>query len=125
MATPANGWLPAPVGVVPGLSLPPPAGPAGAGPTDLLVYRVAVPDLASSKAAITALLTPEERARAARFRQPTDRRRFVVGRASLRYLLGQQLGQAPAQITLVLNAFGKPQLPAPAPLHFNIAHSGD
>lgn len=122
MAPLITDWQPAPTGAGPGAALPPLAAPPRA---ELLIYRVAVPDFAGREAALAALLPSEERARAARFRQPTDRHRFLVGRAGLRYLLAEQLGQAPEQIRLTLNVFGKPQLLAPAPLQFNIAHSGD
>lgn len=114
-------WVPA------GAPLPPDT------PSTLYVYRVAVAAADATAAgapavlaALTSLLTPAERARAARYRQPADQARFVVGRASLRYLLGQRLGLAPAAVPLALNAYGKPQLlaPAGAQLHFNVAHAG-
>jgi 4'-phosphopantetheinyl transferase len=67
-----------------------------------------------------------ERARALRFRQDADRLRFVVARGSLRRLLGERLGMAPAAVTFATNAWGKPMLPPSAHrLHFNTSHAGD
>lgn len=67
-------------------------------------------------------LCPEERSRAARFRAPRDRARFVAGRARLRGILSRYLGGDPASIRLHTGAHGKPELPG-APLHFNVAHA--
>ncbi len=75
-------------------------------------------------AAAAALLSPDEGARADRFRFARDRRRFVVARAALRRLLGAALGQAPGRVVLLAGPEGKPEL-AGHPVHFNLSHSGD
>ena len=64
-------------------------------PIDLVLLRLdpdrRPPDL------LPAILTEEERQRAARFRQQADRTRFICGRAALRLLLAEHLGvPAPA-----------------------------
>lgn len=78
--------------------------------------------------ALAAVLSDDERQRAARFVFPRDRRRFVVTRACLRVLLAGPTGQAPAALRFVYTPHGKPLL-APgstsAPLHFNVSHSQD
>lgn len=91
----------------------------------LVVYRAAVANFAGHEARLLALLTPDERARAARYLRPPDRTRFVVGRGGLRALLGPLLELPPPAVPLVTNAFGKPQLAAPAGIQFNVAHSGN
>ncbi len=91
----------------------------------LVVYRISVADFAECEAALTALLTPAEQQHAARYARPADQLRFRVGRACLRYLLGQRLGQPPATIALRTGSYGKPRLAEPAGVHFNVAHSGD
>lgn len=106
----ATDWVP--VGSCPPLS------------TGLTVYRIAVAGFYEREAALLEVLIPEERARAARYVRPADRARFIIGRASLRYLLGERLGLASTVVPLQRNAFGKPQLPEPTSLYFSISHSG-
>ena len=71
---------------------------------------------------LAALLTPDERDRAARYRAGTVREQFIVGRGLLRRLLGAYLDTAPhaVPITYILN--GKPVL-VDSPLHFNVSHT--
>lgn len=75
-----------------------------------------------------ATLSPDERARAQRFRFAADRQRFVVGRGMLRRLVGGYLSRPPAEIVFAYNASGKPsvtgRLPA-VPLEFNTSGSAD
>lgn len=75
-----------------------------------------------------ALLSPDERQRADRFRFPDDRRRFAVARATLRRVLGEVLGRDPKALEFDYGAQGKPALaqpPAGVPLSFNASHSGE
>jgi 4'-phosphopantetheinyl transferase len=78
--------------------------------------------------ASAALLSKEERQRAARFAFDRDRNRFVVARGRLRELLAARLGVPPGSVELVYGARGKPALSprfADAELYFNVSHSGD
>src|SRR4051812_20160412 len=59
------------------------------------------------------ILMPEERERAAKFRFDRDRNRFVVGRGSLRTILGRYLQLEPDQVQLSYGAYGKPFLSSP------------
>lgn len=73
-------------------------------------------------------LSDTERVRAGRFVFERDRRRFIVGRAQLRHLLGLRLGVRPGAVELVYGAQGKPALSrrfADADLRFNVSHSED
>ena len=70
------------------------------------------------------LLEPEEHARAARFRFPHLRRRFVVGRALLRLLLADLLDTDAAALRFRYGPWGKPELVGEA-LRFNVSHSED
>ena len=75
-------------------------------------------------------LSPDEKVRAQRFLKEGDRRRFILGRAVVRYLCGMHLGLEPARIRLDRTPAGKPYLVNPIPANgkrfeFNIAHSGD
>jgi 4'-phosphopantetheinyl transferase len=78
--------------------------------------------------ALVALLSDEERQRASRFAFDRDRRRFTVGRARLRQLLGARLGMRPQSVELTYRPHGKPGLArhcAISDLRFNVAHSGE
>jgi len=61
-------------------------------------------------AQLAATLADDERARAGSFVFAPDRRRFVVGRAALRAVLGGYLGLAPAAISLGRTPQGRPAL---------------
>ncbi len=69
-------------------------------------------------------LSGEERARAARFRFPVHRDRYVRGRAMVRWTLSRRLRVDPASLVLVEGERGKPRL-ADAALEFNLSHSED
>ena len=73
-------------------------------------------------------LSPVEQARAARFLVPAPKRQFVGCRVALRYLLSQILDCDPLDISLEVDALGKPFLKAGmigAPVYFNVSHSRD
>src|SRR5437867_5841261 len=67
-----------------------------------------VPPEASAR--LYATLTPDERARSARFRFERDQQCYIVARGVLRELLGRYLQIQPGEIRFVYNAFGKPDL---------------
>jgi 4'-phosphopantetheinyl transferase len=72
------------------------------------------------------ILSEDEIARAERFRFPHLRRRFVVGRGSLRTILGGYLGIEPRHLRFAYSAHGKPSLlEAPLDIQFNVSHSDD
>ena len=90
------------------------------------VWRLRLERDPTTLAAWAADLPPEEQARAARFRQPADVARFVLGRRTLRRLLGERLGCAPVAVPLISGPNGKPALAAGrASWQFNVSHSGD
>ena len=88
------------------------------------LYRCDVDiDDADRSAHLIAWLSPAERARAARFGTDALRRRYVLGRATLRALLGRRLGVDPAAVALARGRRGRPRLAAPAGLDFNVSHT--
>lgn len=91
----------------------------------LTVYCVPTAAFAGWAYRLNRLLPPADQQRATRYARPADQLRFQVGRASLRYLLGQQLGLPPAAVPLRLSPLGKPELAEPVGVHFNVAHSGE
>jgi len=77
---------------------------------------------------LTAILTPEEQARAERFHFRIDRQRWVVGRTTLRRILANYLRVRPAEVRLWYNSFGKPAANGESDrggVKFNVSHSGD
>jgi 4'-phosphopantetheinyl transferase len=69
-----------------------------------------------------AVLTGEERERAARMRAGNPREEFVVGRGCVRRLLGAQLEIDPRAVAIESGQHGKPRLRV-GRLAFNVAHS--
>ena len=73
---------------------------------------------------LAALLAPDERARADRFRFDVHRFRYTVGRGLLRTLLGRFLGSDPRGIAFDYGDRGKPRLARPPwDLRFNLSNS--
>lgn len=73
------------------------------------------------------VLSPEERARAARFGR-RRRREFVIGRTVLRRVLGAYVGGDPATLPIVEGPSGKPALAAGSGhewLRFSVSHADD
>jgi len=117
-------------GVSQGLPEGPPEGPQES--------AIAIPDPALARCA--RILTPEESARAARFRFERHRRSFILRRAALRILLGRYLHISPESVSFAYSAKGKPslsnvlkasisrpglRLKRPGQIRFNTSHSGD
>jgi 4'-phosphopantetheinyl transferase len=71
---------------------------------------------------LSALLSAEERDRAARLRRAVDRERFVASHAALRLLLGRAVGADPAALRFCEGARGKPAL-EDGSLEFSMSHS--
>jgi 4'-phosphopantetheinyl transferase len=94
------------------------------------VWRIPLELPAARGGEFSDVLTPLEQARAARFVREEDRRRFQIGRAATRRILGSYLGVPPAHVSIDPDRRGKPQLdatsvPQERQVHFNISHSGD
>lgn len=72
------------------------------------------------------VLSADEVARADRFHFDHHRRRFVVARGALRYLLSRFLGVAPEEICFGYGPAGKPFVKVPATdcaVYFNVTHA--
>jgi 4'-phosphopantetheinyl transferase len=90
------------------------------------VWKVAVDAELPRLALHRSRLTPDEIARAARFRREPDRLRFIVGRATRRELLARAVGVDPSALAFDEDGHGKPRMRpgAGAQRHFNSSHSG-
>lgn len=78
----------------------------------------------SSVALPQALLSTDERRRAARLRFAVDRDRFVAAHVALRLVLAEQCARHATALNLAYGPLGKPWLPDHAGLHFSLSHSG-
>lgn len=99
-------------------------------PGDVDVWRLCVADWRSRIPELESGLEDAERERAARFRNPADRLRFVVAHGVARRTLSRVYlpGIAPARLVIRAAPGGKPRLVLPPPLRgpeFNLSHSGD
>jgi 4'-phosphopantetheinyl transferase len=94
---------------------------------DIAVWEIDLLAIPSEVEAYRALLSRDEIGRAERFRFDRDERRFIVARAGLRLLLGQQLGIPANQLRFAYGPFGKPVLARPTSpkLHFNLSHADE
>jgi 4'-phosphopantetheinyl transferase len=79
----------------------------------------------ADRARLERSLSDVERNRMLRFGSDALRLRYVAGRATLRLLLGRELGIAPEAVSIVRGPRGRPQLAADAALDFNVSHTGD
>lgn len=94
-------------------------------PQDVHVWSVSLPAQGSVLEACEGLLSPDERARAARMLLASRREAFVVARGLLRTLTGRYAGLPPGDVRFTYTALGRPSLAADAPsLQFSVSHSG-
>jgi 4'-phosphopantetheinyl transferase len=81
---------------------------------------------AGELARLEAILSEDERQRAARFHHERDRVRYAVCRARVRLILGRYLNANPGAIRFDYGPNGKPTLIHPSSdLRFNVAHDRD
>jgi 4'-phosphopantetheinyl transferase len=75
-----------------------------------------------------AVISPDERERAARFKFARDRRRYLVAHVALHEILSRYLPIGPAGLSFDIGANGKPRLSqalAPSGVRFNLSHSNE
>ena len=113
-ASPGN--VPYPDATEPVVALP----PAGHG---VALWWVALERAPDEAARLARLLSADEHARALRFGTDALRRRWIVGRASLRMLLAGVLGLPPSEVALTRGRRGRPELAAADGLDFNVSHT--
>ena len=70
-----------------------------------------------------ATLSPAEWTRARRFGRVALQERYIIGRGLLRTVVGATLGVEPGRVEIVRGRRGRPQLPPPHALDFNISHT--
>ncbi len=113
MTAPSQSWRPPPDGLT-------------LAARDVHVWRASLSVPETRLANFQAVLNDDERARAARFRNPLHGADFTVGRGVLRMLLGRYLNRQPQDIRFSYSDYGKPFIAdATATLRFNLSHSQD
>ena len=98
--------------------------PPELGAADVHVWHFPLLLPADSAARWLDLLSPAERARAARFAFPHLRERYVAAHAMMRQLLGAYLKLEPESLEFLIAERGKPSLPG-NPVYFNLSHTAD
>lgn len=69
-------------------------------------------------------IAPEELIHAQGIPHDTHRQRYLAGRCFRRRVLARYLGMPPGMLRFEIGPGGKPHLPEPSPLQFNLSHSG-
>lgn len=95
---------------------------------DIEIFAVDLSKNPTCEAAARDLLDEGEAARYHRFKVEGARRQFLLCRGGLRILLGERLNRPPDRLTFESGEFGKPHAlidGKPAPISFNVSHSGD
>ena len=101
-----------------------PASPPLPGEIHIWEFRSEMP--VSRAEDIAALLSPDERERAARFHFQRDSQRYTMTRARTRAILGAYLQSDPGKLKFKYSAREKPSLAdESADIRFNVSHSGD
>jgi len=95
------------------------------GSAEVHVWRARLDVPPEGVRALEPMLASAERQRAARFRWPADRHRFIVARSALRAILAGYLRLDPRGIHLTADIRGKPRLASADALCFNLSHSAD
>ncbi len=94
-------------------------------PNELHIWKFPLASTHAALADLPALLSPDERERAARFAFEQDQARFIFCRATLRLLLARYIGQSPESILFRYKSQGKPALAGGLGWQFNVSHSRD
>lgn len=90
------------------------------------VWRASLDQPGACVERLARVLSPDERARADRFRFVQDRQRFIVGRGVLRTILSRYVGVESSGLRFRYESHGKPALDGPlgpGTVRFNVAHS--
>lgn len=101
---------------------------ASPGPGEVQVWLANLDPGAAVVDRLVAVLSPDERERAARFHFRWDAMRWIVARATLRDILGACLQMAPAAVAFRYGDKGKPALAAAlgrSELQFSVSHSAN
>lgn len=89
------------------------------------IWSLFLPSQKGSINYLHSILSNNEKEKANNFKYEKDQERFIITRGTLRSLLACYLKKKPESINIIYSQWGKPYVPEPKTLHFNISHSGD
>ncbi|SEB09002.1 4'-phosphopantetheinyl transferase family protein [Pedobacter hartonius] len=93
-------------------------------PDPINIWSISVENQLRHITRLEGVLTPEEKAQAARYHQKKDMLQFIVTRAALRFLLAEVISCRPEEVNIITAAgHHKPQLSGKTGIYFNISHS--
>ncbi|MCK1627358.1 4'-phosphopantetheinyl transferase superfamily protein [Bradyrhizobium sp. 160] len=95
---------------------------------EIQVWSITLAVSPSTLSYCVSLLSDDEREKARKYRYSRDSRRFIAGRAALRFLLGSYFNWAPQKVGFCRSAEGRLSLsfgPTSAVSDFNLSHSAD
>lgn len=101
-----------------------PAAPPGLAEDEVHVWRVPVTRAALDMVQPAAVLSDDERSRAATIRHDDDCLRFVLCRTACRLLLSRYMDRRPSAVRLTYSPWGKPMPASEGRWSFNVSHSG-
>jgi len=94
-------------------------------PGEVHVWRIELDCAPSSFSVLEAMLTLEERDRAARFRSAQLSQRWTVARGALRCILADYVVSVSRSLVIKIGPHGKPELAGPGKhVVFNLSHTG-
>ncbi|MEU8622536.1 4'-phosphopantetheinyl transferase superfamily protein [Streptomyces sp. NPDC048623] len=99
-----------------------PAAPGPTGTVAVHLSRLDEPGTDTAAEAYSALLTPDERARAGRM-PPAEQAVWSRSRVLLRTVVARQLGCAAREVRLGRDPYGRPVLPDAPTLHISLSHT--
>ncbi|MBN1122614.1 MAG: 4'-phosphopantetheinyl transferase superfamily protein [Anaerolineae bacterium] len=92
---------------------------------DIHIWQADAAGLAPQQMELSALLSPDEEARARAFHTDRQRDHYICRRGLLRHLLGAYAGRDPQALRFDYGPYGKPALTEDSSLSFSVSHSGD
>src|SRR4051812_10858410 len=109
-------------GDIPGFVAPTPLPPPG---DALSLWWCTLTMPAPALARMADWLSPSEHTRIERFADETLRVRYLVGRASLRWVLAHAIGASPRDVEIERGLRGRPRLVGATDIDFNVSHTAD
>jgi len=97
-------------------------------PVEMHLWRISLLQPELVKDCCLRVLAADELGRAARFRFPADRDRFVITHGAIRHILAAHLNLSPPKIRFQYGSHGKPEIAGAGNdlnLRFNLSHSAD
>lgn len=112
--------------MIPAAPAPPPA-PLRLGDDEVHLWRATLTARPDDLPGLRDVLSPDERARADRFRADADLLAFAAARVALRRILARYTGERPEELRFSYGEWGKPRLEARGGTgrkEFSVSHSG-